>query len=208
MRSLIMLILMAVGLVFLITQVTPVRVEYRQRDVDSRYERQYRPTQPRPMIQTVKSGTTERPIHEIKVIGKAKVGRDEAYEDALEQAAHDIEKYFALQYSLDLNDVKRLVRCPEEKIVRTGEFGDTRKYELTLQFDDAFVNELVQIERESRMRGRMQILARGLAVAVAALFAIAGYVRLDEWSKGYYSGLLKAVAVLAVAGIGLVAWMR
>ena len=45
-------------------------------------------------------------------------------------------------------------------------------------------------------------------MAVAALFAIAGYVRLDEWSKGYYSGLLKAVAVLAVAGIGVAAWMK
>jgi hypothetical protein len=79
---------------------------------------------------------------------------------------------------------------------------------MVFQFNSAAVDEMAQIEREVRMTSRMQILARGLAVAVAALFAIAGYVRLDEWSKGYYSGLLKAVAVLAVIGIGIAAWIR
>jgi hypothetical protein len=36
-------------------------------------------------------------------------------------------------------------------------------------------------------------------VVVIALGALAGYIRLDEFTKGYYTGRLRALAVVLVA---------
>jgi len=103
---------------------------------------------------------------------------------------------------------------PSEAAVPLGkdkdgkDLGEAVQVEMTLQIDQESIAKLADFERDGRMTQRMHLLARSLAVLVAGLFAVAGYVRLDEWSKGYYSGLLKAVAVVAVVGIGLLAWMR
>jgi hypothetical protein len=209
MRSVIMLLVMAVGIVFLATQWTAVRIEDRTRAFEARSDTPARAVRARPTARTVKSGMTEKPIDEIPIKGQPKVSREDAYNDALERAAEAIEDYFSLRTPLQIEDVKRLIRDKSEKTVPLGDnLPDAKQFELLLQVDSKFLSELAQIQREARMSDRMQILARGLAVAVAALFAIAGYVRLDEWSKGYYSGLLKAVAVLAVIGIGIAAWIK
>lgn len=78
------------------------------------------------------------------------------------------------------------------------EFGDGKQVQLTFEVPTDYIRQLLRIERGFRMEDRMGWLARGLAVIVAGLFAISGYVRLDEWSKGYCSGLLKAIAIFAV----------
>lgn len=210
MRSLIMLLLMALGVVFLLTQVRTVRTIRNDGTLQVIYDNDT-PASPRRQTsaRVTRRGTTEESVHEIKIEGQPRTSRDEAYNDAFRRAASAIEDYFMLHIKLDPEDVKRLVRDPKEKVVQLGEnLGEAKQVEMTVQIDSAFIDELGHIERETRMTGRMQLLARGLAVAVAALFAIAGYVRLDEWSKGYYSGLLKAVAVLAVAGIGVAAWIK
>jgi hypothetical protein len=142
------------------------------------------------------------------VTGQPKLNHEDAFDDALKKAAAAIEDQFNLRTSLHPEDVKKLVRDPAKENVVNVEGNETKQIELTLHMDHAFVEQLAHIERETRMSHRMQILARSLMVIVAGLFAIAGYVRLDEWSKGYYSGLLKAIAVIAVVGIGFAAWMK
>ena len=52
------------------------------------------------------------------------------------------------------------------------------------------------------MGQRLGWLARVVAGLVALLAAVAGYIRLEEWSKGYYTGWLKLAAAVAVA-VGL-----
>jgi hypothetical protein len=41
---------------------------------------------------------------------------------------------------------------------------------------------------------------------VSLLTAVAGYVKVDELTKGYYGGLLKLLAVGLVAGVGAAVW--
>ena len=62
--------------------------------------------------------------------------------------------------------------------------------------------ELSRIERAARAEERMGFAVRGLGLMAVLLGAVAGYVRLDEWSKGYYSGRLFLAATALVAGAG------
>ena len=50
--------------------------------------------------------------------------------------------------------------------------------------------ELSRLERADRSGERMEEAARGLGLLTVLLGAVAAYVRLDEWTKGYYSGRL------------------
>lgn len=217
MRSFFMGLLIAAGVAFLLlTQVRTMRVNMPEGPVRISYTEPPRTTRTASTMRSVKHGTTDKSFQEFKVVGMPRPTKELAYEDALIRAANELSDHFGLQAELTAEDVKQLLRdnpteiqVPLGKDEKSGEdLGSAFKVEMNLQMDNSFVEQLAQRERESRMTQRMHILARGLAVMVAGLFAIAGYVRLDEWSKGYYSGLLKAVAVVAVVGIGLAVWMK
>jgi hypothetical protein len=62
------------------------------------------------------------------------------------------------------------------------------------------MRELARFERESRVRERMGGLAMITAIITVALACIAGYIRLDEYTKGYYTWRLRLVGV-AIIGI-------
>jgi hypothetical protein len=66
---------------------------------------------------------------------------------------------------------------------------------------------LADLDHELRVDQRMGIAGKLLAVVVAVLAAIAGYIRMDEWTKGFYTRWLRtaAVAFVVCAGAGL--WM-
>jgi hypothetical protein len=67
--------------------------------------------------------------------------------------------------------------------------------------------EILKLDQRFRAEQRMLWLAKVVGCLIAFLAGIAGYVRLDEWTKGYYSGWLRlAVAgFIGAAGAGL--WM-
>jgi hypothetical protein len=54
---------------------------------------------------------------------------------------------------------------------------------------------LIQKEREARMQERMLWVGRILAGVVVLLVAMAGYFRLEEWTKGYYTTWLRVATV-------------
>jgi hypothetical protein len=62
--------------------------------------------------------------------------------------------------------------------------------------------ELAREQRADRAGSRMEFAARGLGLLTVLLGAVAGYVRVDEWTKGYYSGRLFLAATALVAGLG------
>jgi hypothetical protein len=65
--------------------------------------------------------------------------------------------------------------------------------------------ELGRLERADRSQSRMELAAGGLGLLTILLGAIAAYIRLDDWTKGYYSGRLFLLATLVVGGFGAVA---
>jgi len=73
-----------------------------------------------------------------------------------------------------------------------------------------------QIQKESRQaedqrrlkvtERRMVFLVKVLAGIVVLLLTICGYIRLDEWSKGYYTHWLKLGAIACIAAVTVVLW--
>jgi hypothetical protein len=113
-----------------------------------------------------------------------------------------------------------LARVPSEEFIRRHVLKDwktvegpsvegtsTMRVKLDLELTRETWRELAQAEREVRSQHRMDALARLVAVVTAVLGAVAGYVRLDEWTKGYYTGRLRlaAVALAIVAALAVIA---
>jgi hypothetical protein len=83
---------------------------------------------------------------------------------------------------------------------------DMRKVTLQVEVTDDFLARAAKLDREQRLAGRMADLGRVLAVLVLILAAVAGYIRADECTRGYYTGRLRALAVAAVAAGAAAVW--
>jgi hypothetical protein len=70
-------------------------------------------------------------------------------------------------------------------------------------------DEIQLVENQKRLRvtkSRMVFLVKFLVGIVALLVTACGYIRLDEWSKGYYTKWLKLAAVGCIAAVTVVLW--
>jgi hypothetical protein len=150
----------------------------------------------------------------LQVVGEARKTREEAWTAALEAAARTIEQEYGLSQELPAREaeLQNLIRDHSDSQVSLGKaggesLGTATIVTMNLELTPEYVAGLGQRERAFRMEDRMGNLARALAVVVAGLFAVSGYVRLEEWSKGYYAGLWKTLAVLAVIGVGVAAFV-
>jgi hypothetical protein len=78
-----------------------------------------------------------------------------------------------------------------------------RELDVAITSDD--YRDILQRDSQYRMDQRLLWAGAGLAALVVLFGAIAGYIRLDEWSKGYYTWWLRlgALGFLGVAGAGL-----
>jgi hypothetical protein len=66
--------------------------------------------------------------------------------------------------------------------------------------------ELLGQERQYRSEQRLGILGKGLAGLVALLAAVAGYFRLEEATKGYYTAWLRVGTVGFLTAVGAGIW--
>jgi hypothetical protein len=145
----------------------------------------------------------------LSVVGEARKTREEAWAAALEAAAVEIARAYRLTHELPANEaeVRKLIADSKEIVVPVGEpLGDVMRYALNLELSQSYVEELGRRERASVMESRFGLAARALVLIVAGLFAVAGYVRLEEWSKGYYTGVWKTLAVLIVVAAVVGLW--
>lgn len=70
-------------------------------------------------------------------------------------------------------------------------------------------DEIQLVENQKRLKvtkSRMVFLVKILVGIVALLLTVCGYIRLDEWSKGYYTQWLKLAAVGCMVIVGLILW--
>ena len=140
---------------------------------------------------------------DLTVTGTFQGSYDEAYRSALEAAPDELVAYLrqqgiSLELRPSLQDVKKLVERSDE-ITGPDVGGMTRKVALHLRVAPERVAEMVRLDRVYRTQLRMIQLAKVLAALVAVLAAVAGYCRLDELTKGYYTGWLR-LAALGLAG--------
>jgi hypothetical protein len=79
-------------------------------------------------------------------------------------------------------------------------------YQAMLRMEREHHLQVLRAEREIRMGERMGILGKLLMAVVALLAAVAGYLRLEDWTKGYYTWWLRAAVIgfLSFVALGLV----
>lgn len=85
--------------------------------------------------------------------------------------------------------------------------GRMRHVTLTMEITDQDRQEIRRLDQEVRREGRLFFLAKILAGVLVFLTAVAGYIRLDEWSKGYYTAWLRLGAASLVGAAGAAIWL-
>ncbi len=85
---------------------------------------------------------------------------------------------------------------------------DMTRHTLTVELRQDTLDDLLTADRHERGQERLWEAGHILAGLVVMLIALVGYVRLDDWTKGYFSLPLKLGALsLAVAGPVVCWWL-
>lgn len=91
-----------------------------------------------------------------------------------------------------------------------GDFGDSEgvlhvQANIEVAVTPRALDALARYERHCYAEQRLAWLARLMSVVVLVLASVAAYVRVDEWSQGYYTGWLRLAAAgfLVASGLGL-----
>jgi hypothetical protein len=92
-----------------------------------------------------------------------------------------------------------------EPTVVSGEQGFRVNVDVNL--NEPYLNEVKNANRHERIALRQWFLARVLAELVVVLLVTTGYLRLEQLTAGYYTGLLRLGAVLVVVLTGLGLWL-
>lgn len=153
------------------------------------------------------------------VEGKWKSNLYDAQQDALKEAQAEVMAYLRSQeppvyWEPPLSYISRLARTPwkeESKEIRDADgisAGWVYQVRLQVEVTPSDRAYLLDKGREVRMVNRMLGAGKVLAALVLVFAAFAGFLRLDEQTKGFYTGWLKvaAVGLVAAAVVGLYLW--
>jgi hypothetical protein len=139
---------------------------------------------------------------------------DDAEIEALKDARRKILGHLAeegvfLSWEPSLNDIRGLVRewkpMGKRHVEALGREVEEVKLHVELAPQD--YRKFLENDRQVRAQSRMKVLGKGLAGLVAILAAVAGYFRLEEATKGYYTAWLRLVTLGLVAAIGAGVWL-
>lgn len=103
----------------------------------------------------------------------------------------------------------------QKSLIRFGEpspqdfqlAGPMQTVKMDLEVSAAQAEEMQKAGRQLRMTERHQMIGRALAALVALLVVAVGYFRLEEATRGYYTVLLRAVALTILALVGAGLWL-
>lgn len=150
-------------------------------------------------------------------IGETHADAEEvAFEHAQQElAAYLRDQYPPIEWEPPANYVKQVVKVNEE--VPTNDYeaekGMTHKVRVVLEITpeervriDQWDREYRQEQRAEVLQDRMGLLARIVGGLVVLLATIAGYIRLDDLTKGYYSGWLRLAAAGIILAVGAALW--
>lgn len=136
----------------------------------------------------------------------------DAEQQALEKVYGSVATYLhsrfpSLQWtpSTDFIREKLVKNLAKDETRDVPDLGRVERVHLTVQVTPDDQKLILEKDRAYRVEHRALWLGQMLAAALVVLATIAGYVRLDEASKGYYSGWLRlaGTAVVATAAVSL-----
>ena len=136
-----------------------------------------------------------------------------ARQQALKAAAEKLSAYLQARFpgyryrpTPDFLVSHKLVDTGEnvEYVLDNPEAPKMVRHKLTVELRDLQLARLLDEDRREHSAERLEVAGRGLAGLVLILVALVGYVRLDDWTRGYFSTFLKFTALaLAVGGAAL-----
>jgi hypothetical protein len=136
----------------------------------------------------------------------------DAEQMALENARRDVLSFFALR-DHPLEWKPNLNYIDTNLIKNRGVLEDTEEplkgwqgVRLWIEIDRAKWEAMLEKDRQVRSESRMLLLGKFLAGIVAFLGAVAGYLRLEEMTKGYYTAWLRLAAIGFVSVVGAGIW--
>ncbi len=138
---------------------------------------------------------------------------EDANEEALKSAQAKVIAYLVEQDgSVEWQPPTSYIR---EKLVTAWEKGEPKEFDgigmmqharLRIEIPRQRYDEILQEDREHRAEARMSLAGKALAGLVALLAAVAGYCRLEEATKGYYTTWLRVAAISFVGVVGAGLW--
>jgi hypothetical protein len=149
----------------------------------------------------------------IKVYGWGETDTD-AKQEALQKAQIELVSYLRsldppleweppLSY-IDQHLAKLSKPDPPERDLGVGQ--PVSRWQIKVELTPRDRSDIQQQDREYRSQQRMLWLAKVLGGLVACFAAVAGYVHLDERTKGYYTNWLRLAAIGFVGAVGAGLW--
>jgi hypothetical protein len=153
-----------------------------------------------------------------KVFSRESIGfgatREDAELAALKEARKDIVKFFADQGvvlswepSLDYISSALKKNWSEQPNTEVLPGQKLREAHLLVEMSRKDYRDVLRQDRQYVAKNRMFLLGKVLAGLVALLAAVAGYFRLEDATKGYYTAWLRLAALSFVAAVGAGLWL-
>jgi hypothetical protein len=168
----------------------------------------------------------KEPDFSLTVTGSFHKESQDAEESALKRAQAELFTYLrklspSVEWKPDLEYIrKNLVKKREEDLqdFKDKDIGLMRQMVLHLEVSSRQSTEMLRLDREYRAKWRdeyrrlvaefrMAGLAKVIGGLVAFLAGVAGYIRLDELTKGYYTNWLRLAAASFVAAASAGLWL-
>jgi hypothetical protein len=155
------------------------------------------------------------PIWKASVDGGYHTKREDAWDDALLAASRKFanfmeDKHPEIAWTPSPEFVRKLVKSSREETQTPETVADSPllyRIHLDVELNAENQKEVEKAAREFHIQARMLFLGRWLGALILLLGGIAGFIRVDDWAKGYLTLPLRAgVIVLVVAGIFSLWW--
>jgi|GEM_PF-6697610 len=202
----------------LVVQDIPVPIYPESRTTEARIETPIQPQASQSVVASTirrrRNGLAEEgqpaPLSMVEshmVTGQISATESRAYEDAKKQLRYQVAEWLAPEVPASWRPPAHLIdQLIMGKDLRTIEKDYGTLYQATLRIDTAPARraELLTTYREDMVTHRMVLLGGLLGAVLACLAAIAGYIRADEATKGYYTNWLRLAAAAGVGASGVV----
>ncbi len=138
--------------------------------------------------------------------GQLSATEDRARADARRQLERKLAEWFVPDVSSSWKVPEPLVNrliCGEQVEAVEKDYGTLYEATLRVRVTPELRAEIVETYQRELVAHRLAVLAGVIGFILACLAALAGYIRADEATKGYYTNWLRAVAAAGVGAAGV-----
>jgi hypothetical protein len=156
----------------------------------------------RPPVQ----GVDQRPTTFRSISGRLSATVDRARDDARLQLEREVTEWLTpevpTQWKPPASLVSGMIRKTDIRPM-TKDYGTVYEANLEADFSPSVRDEIRAAYQRELVARRLTILGGSLGFVLTCLAAVAGYIRADEATRGYYTHWLRAVAAAGVGASGV-----